>query len=132
MGYKIVHKVYISFIVIVIENEKGEDMKAKEIIEVKVAKRLLDNPFHAKSIGAAVAIVLTGEDGGRWVIDCTKDPAQVRRDESSPVATTISLATSDLERIFLGELDPQTAFMNGKVKVEGNLSIAIKLGQLLT
>jgi putative sterol carrier protein len=107
-------------------------MTAKEIIEVKIAKRLKENPDKAKSIGTAVAILLTGGGGGRWVIDCAKEPAQVRMDADSPVTTTISLAAADLEKMVSGELSPQTAFMTGKVKVEGNLGTAIKLGQLLT
>ena len=107
-------------------------MTAKEIVEVKVAKKLAQNPEQAKSIGQAVAILLTGEGGGRWIVDCSKDPAEVRADATSPVETTISLEASDLEKMVAGELSPQSAFMAGKVKVEGKLGVAIKLGQLLT
>lgn len=113
-------------------NSTNRRMSAKEIIETKVAKRLSENPEKAKSIGQAVAIVLTGEGGGRWIIDCGKDPAQIMEDKDSPAVTTISMEAKDFEKMATGELNPQMAFMAGKVKVDGSLGTAIKLGQLLT
>ena len=107
-------------------------MTAKEIVETKVAKRLSENPEKAKSIGQAVAIVLTGEGGGRWIVDCAKDPAEIKEDKNAPATTTISMEASDFEKMASGELNPQMAFMAGKVKVEGSLGTAIKFGQLLT
>ena len=107
-------------------------MKAKEIVETKVAKRLKENPEKAKSINAAVAIFLTGEGGGRWIVDCTKEPPEVREDANASATTTISMEAKVLEQMASGELNPQMAFMSGKVKVDGQLGAAIKLGQLLT
>lgn len=108
------------------------DMSAKSIIEEKIAKRLAERADLARGIGAAVAIDLKGDGGGRWVIDCSKDPAEVHADASSPAVTTISMDADVFKKMSAGELDPQTAFLTGKVKVDGNLSAAIKLGQLLT
>ncbi len=107
-------------------------MTPKEIIEVKIAKRLKERPEDAKGIGVPVAINLTGEGAGRWVIDCSKDPAEVRLDAKSPAQMTITMDGADLVKMVGGELNPQMAFLAGKVKVEGNLGLAIKLGQLLT
>ncbi|MFH0800731.1 MAG: SCP2 sterol-binding domain-containing protein [Pseudomonadota bacterium] len=105
---------------------------AKEIIEVKVAKKLKERPDLGKGIGVAVAIDLKGEGGGRWVIDMTKEPATVSADSTAPVATTISMEAGIFEKMANGEMDPQTAFLTGKVKVDGNLGVAIKLGQLFS
>jgi putative sterol carrier protein len=107
-------------------------MTTKDIIEVKIAKRLEERVADAKEIGAVIAIELTGEGAGRWVIDCTKEPAIVKQDTSTVAQMTIIMEGPDLIKMVEGEISPQMAFLTGKVKVDGNLGLAIKLGQLLT
>lgn len=44
---------------------------------------------------------------------------------------TIRLSLSDLEDMISGELNPTTAFMTGKIKIEGDMSVAMALSQLI-
>ncbi len=44
---------------------------------------------------------------------------------------TIKLSLDDLEELVAGELNPTMAFMSGKIKVEGDMSVAMALSQLL-
>ena len=44
---------------------------------------------------------------------------------------TIRLALDDLEDLVSGELNPTMAFMSGKIKVEGDMSVAMALSQLI-
>jgi putative sterol carrier protein len=44
---------------------------------------------------------------------------------------TIKLSLSDFEDMLSGELDPMTAFMSGKIQIEGDMSLAMSLQQLL-
>lgn len=44
---------------------------------------------------------------------------------------TIRLARADLEALVSGELSPTAAFMSGKLEVEGDMSVAMALGQFL-
>lgn len=48
-----------------------------------------------------------------------------------PADCTIKLSLSDFEDLLAGELDPMSAFMTGKIKVEGDMSVAMALQQLL-
>lgn len=48
-----------------------------------------------------------------------------------PADCTIRLSLSDFEDLLSGELSPTTAFMTGKLKIEGDMSIAMSLQQLL-
>jgi putative sterol carrier protein len=107
-------------------------MTPEDIILKKIAKKLHDHPEKLKDINAAVAIHLTGDDGGRWVIDCTREPAQINKDEKAPVNMTICMKSSDFVKMTKGELNPQMAFLFGKIKIEGDLGLAMKLGGLLT
>jgi putative sterol carrier protein len=48
-----------------------------------------------------------------------------------PADCTIKMSLSDLEDMLAGELSPTTAYMTGKIKVEGDMSIALQLQQLM-
>ena len=44
---------------------------------------------------------------------------------------TISLSLSDLEDMMSGELSPTAAFMTGRIKVAGDMSVAMSLSQFI-
>jgi len=48
-----------------------------------------------------------------------------------PADCTIKLSLDDFESLISGDLNPTTAFMTGKIKVEGDMTVAMSLSQLL-
>jgi putative sterol carrier protein len=100
------------------------------VVDERIVKRLEARPDEARNIGKAVALEVTGELTGRWVVDCSKNPASVRESDEA-AATTITLDAVALESMLRGELSPPAAFMSGQIKVDGDLSAAVKLGQFL-
>ncbi|ODT07111.1 MAG: sterol-binding protein [Mesorhizobium sp. SCN 65-20] len=49
----------------------------------------------------------------------------------APADCTIKLSLDDLESLIAGDLNPTMAFMTGKIKVEGDMSVAMGLSKLL-
>ena len=49
----------------------------------------------------------------------------------APVDCTIKLSLEDLEALIAGDLNPTMAFMTGKIKVEGDMSVAMALSQVI-
>ena len=49
----------------------------------------------------------------------------------APADCTIKLSLDDLEDLIAGDLSPTTAFMTGKIKIEGDMSVAMALSQLI-
>lgn len=49
-----------------------------------------------------------------------------------PADCTIKLSLDDLESLIAGDLNPTMAFMSGKIKVEGDMSVAMALSQLIS
>ena len=49
----------------------------------------------------------------------------------APADCTIVLSLEDLEALISGELNPTSAFMTGKIKIEGDMSVAMALSQVL-
>lgn len=93
-------------------------MQLSEIAEKM--QRGLDRRPLAETIkfdcGAEGAITL---EGGKAVL--VDNPAQC----------TIHMTAANLGRLITGKLNPMTAFATGKLKVSGDMTLAMKLGQLL-
>ncbi|MEI5681245.1 sterol-binding protein [Mesorhizobium sp. CGMCC 1.15528] len=49
----------------------------------------------------------------------------------APADCTIKLSLDDLESLVAGELNPTMAFMSGKIKVEGDMTVAMALSQVI-
>ncbi len=69
-------------------------------------------------------------DDGVVFVDGNASPATVSNDNNESDCT-IRLSLETLESLIAGDIDPTGAFMMGKIKVEGDMSIAMKLGSIL-
>jgi putative sterol carrier protein len=67
----------------------------------------------------------TGADGVIVI-----DGATISTDDQE-TDCTIKLSLSNLEDLISGDLSPTTAFMTGKIKIEGDMSVAMALSQLI-
>ena len=83
-----------------------------------------------KSAVAAVVKFDFGDDGF-LSIDGVSEPAVVSNEDIDADCTVI-ISLSDFEEVMAGSLNPQMAFMMGKLKVEGEMGIAMKLGEILS
>ncbi|GGB40937.1 sterol-binding protein [Roseibium aquae] len=51
--------------------------------------------------------------------------------EDKDADCTISISSEDLAELLSGDLNPTAAFMGGKMKVDGDMSVAMKLGSIV-
>lgn len=95
-----------------------------------LAARVSRNPERARKIGGVYEFVLDGEEGGTWHLDMN-EPA-VRSGPSEKMNVRIRMKAEDFVAVADGKLNPMLAFTTGRLKVEGNLALAIKLQQVLS
>ena len=79
-------------------------------------------------LGATVKFDLGGD--GVIFLDGASSPNTVSNDNAD-ADCTIVISKDDFETVLAGDLDPTTAFMMGKLKVEGDMEIAMKLSSVL-
>jgi putative sterol carrier protein len=91
--------------------------------------RIDGNPARAKAIGGVFEFVLEGPDGGIWTLDLTQ-PA-LKEGKAEKMNCRIRMSTGDFLGLVNGTLGAMDAFKTGKLKVEGNLAMSLKLQVLL-
>ena len=69
-------------------------------------------------------------DNGVIFIDAVTMPSSVTN-EDKEADCTVRMTMADFESIASGDLDAMTAFMMGKIKVDGDMGIAMKLREVL-
>jgi putative sterol carrier protein len=71
-----------------------------------------------------------GEPGSVY-IDGKANPNTVEDGEGKTADCTISVGLDVFEKMVKGELDGTSAFMQGKLRVAGDMGLAMKLGPIL-
>jgi putative sterol carrier protein len=69
-------------------------------------------------------------DDGVITIDATTVPNVVSNDNAD-AQCTIGVTLEDFESMLSGDLAPTTAFMGGKLKVDGDMGVAMKLQSVM-
>jgi len=83
---------------------------------------------HADNINATAKIVT---DQGIVFIDATQSPAVVSNDDK-PADCDLQVSLDNLVKMGDGDLNPMMAVMTGKLKIKGDMSIAMKMGQMMS
>jgi putative sterol carrier protein len=80
------------------------------------------------AVGAVYKFVLEGDGGGTYVLDLKEKLAVIPGD--GPAGCTIRMAASDFVDLFEGRANGQALFFGGKLKIEGDMGLALKLQTL--
>jgi putative sterol carrier protein len=105
---------------------------AKEIFEVKIAENLKKKPDVVQKINSTYQFELTGDGGGQWAVDLTKAEGHVTSGTIENPKVTVTMTAKDFVDLAEGRLNGQMAFMQGKLKLKGDMSLALKLQQILS
>lgn len=108
------------------------DVTPKTIIEEEIPKRIAQRPEVVKEINAVIHFDISGPNGGKWTLDCTKADQWVTTGASGTPKMTIAVADEDFVKISTKQLNAQMAAMSGKLKFKPmDMGLAMKLGKLL-
>uniref|UniRef100_A0A3B3BSE0 Sterol carrier protein 2 n=1 Tax=Oryzias melastigma TaxID=30732 RepID=A0A3B3BSE0_ORYME len=86
-----------------------------------------------KRVGGVFAFRVKDGPGGKeatWVVDVKNGRGSVLKESGEKADCTLTVSDHDLLDLMSGKLNPQTAFIKGKLKVSGNMGMAMKLQNL--
>ncbi len=87
-------------------------------------------PEKAPGLEAAIQFKFTGAEAGEWYAEIKDGKCTTAQGTHPSPKMTLSADSSDYIKIFTGELDGMKAFMEGKIKLAGDLNLAMKLTQM--
>ena len=61
-----------------------------------------------------------------WTIDLKNGNGSIQDGKQGKADATFTMIDNDAADLFSGKLNPQTAFMQGKLKIKGNMQAALK------
>ncbi len=88
------------------------------------------NPSAAAGMNKTYQFNISGEEAGKWALKIANQTCELVRGGVEKPDVTFSVADKDWLAIAEGKMDAMNAFMTGKVKVTGDMMLAMRLQNL--
>lgn len=106
-------------------------MSVASIINEKLPTRFADADERAKmmEVNAVFQFDLSGDEAGSWFIDLKEGKAGEGTHPSADC--TVTMDSADFVDLYNGDAQGAMLFMSGKLQIEGNMGLALKLGEIM-
>ena len=84
-------------------------------------------PDKAVGVAATIAFDLSGDNGGLFWIKIADGAAESGEGAVEAADMTVRAAADDWHAVASGALNPMQAFMTGKLKIQGDMGLAMKM-----
>jgi putative sterol carrier protein len=97
------------------------------------AQKAAADPAAATAPNAVYQFDLSGDDGGTWCLNLKSGTTSdfVTQGPNEDAGAKISLSAEDWIAMVNGELNPMQAFMSGKIKIDGDMTLAMSLQNVM-
>ena len=107
-----------------------DGMTMEEIWD-EIDSQLNANKEPFEGINTTYSFDLSGEDGGMFGMKFSGGEAQTFRSDPGEVDCALKMSVADFKKLLAGNLNSTAAYMTGKLKVKGNIGLALKLENVL-
>jgi len=88
------------------------------------------NKDAAKGLNATYQFDLSGDNGGKWQVIIDNGTCAIKEGAAASPSITISMTAQDYVDMSNGKLNPQVAFMSGKLRIAGDMGLALRMQSL--
>lgn len=104
-------------------------MNRVEEIFQKMELKLHERKQQISNVGALVKFDISGKEGGKWIVDLNDETLGVRVGDEE-ANCTFTASDENFIKLIKREMKPETAILTGKVKISGDLMLAMQLSKL--
>ncbi len=84
-------------------------------------------PEKADGVNATILFDLSGDNGGQYWIKVAEGNAETGEGDISDPAMTVKASADDWFAVATGQMNAMQAFMTGKLKILGDMGLAMKM-----
>ena len=88
-------------------------------------------PEKAEGVDTVIQLRLTGSQASDWYLIIKDQKCKSIQGVHPDPKMTMTVDSEDYIKMAIGEMDATMAFLKGKVKVSGDISVALKMGQYM-
>ena len=89
-------------------------------------------PDKAAGVNAVIQYEITGEGGGTWHATIKDGKCTVASGPAANPNLTVTMSAQDWLDMLAGKISGQMAFMSGKLKLRGDMGLAMKSGSMFS
>ncbi len=97
----------------------------KEFFENVLPNRF--KPEKSRGIDVTVNVNISGPHGGNWTVTIKDQKIAAREGAASTPTLSIAMSEADFIDLVNGKLSGERAFFTGKIKFQGNITVALRL-----
>jgi len=97
----------------------------KEFFEIVLPAKF--DPNKAAGIDAVVQLNITGDNGGDWVLIIKDKKLDIKTGTHENPTITVKMKDTDYVDMVNGKMTGDKAYMTGKLRFKGNISVGMKL-----
>ncbi len=83
--------------------------------------------YKVQGMNATYQFNITGDGGGEWSVALADGDVTVGTGTADNPSITLTMDGADFLDLISGKLNGQTAFLTGKLKIQGDMTLAMKL-----
>jgi putative sterol carrier protein len=103
----------------------------KKLFNDELPAAIAKNPDKAKEVGHVFQMNITGDNGGEWTIDTSATGPSCKAGKVDNAECAITISDVDFEKLSENpQANGMQLFFAGKLKVQGNQMLAMKLQKL--
>jgi putative sterol carrier protein len=87
-------------------------------------------PEKAGNTSGIIQIDLNGDGGGQWALHITNGKISITEGQADSPKLTLKMLASDYLALSHGQVNPMNLFMAGKIKLEGDMMLAMKFPEM--
>ena len=108
------------------------DLTPSKIFTDEIPAKIEATKERALAIDAIYQFKITGDNGGEWAMDLTREDENVSEGVNEDADCVVTMKDRDFVDMWSGKLAAPQAFMMGKLKITGDMSLAMKLTAIIS